>query len=60
MPPNSRQSTIEQIMGTELSQRQASNLASVMTQTLPEAGMDRMTQHQIEEVLAVSALTAHL
>ncbi|MEV6823111.1 hypothetical protein AB0M72_30625 [Nocardiopsis dassonvillei] len=34
-------------------------LAAVMTRTLPQAGMDRMTLPQVEETLACSALTAH-
>lgn len=36
------------------------DLADVMTRTLPEDGMDRMTSEQVEELLAVPALTAHL
>lgn len=36
------------------------DLADVMTRTLPEGGMDRMTSKQVEELLAVPALTAHL
>lgn len=35
-------------------------LVDIMTRTLPEGGMDRMTSRQIEELLAVPALTAHL
>lgn len=34
-------------------------LADVMTRTLPQVGMDRMTHPQVEETLACSALTAH-
>jgi hypothetical protein len=35
-------------------------LVDIMTRTLPEGGIDRMTSRQIEELLAVPALTAHL
>ncbi|MFR9723863.1 hypothetical protein ACL02R_10925 [Streptomyces sp. MS19] len=35
-------------------------LAEVMSRTLPQAGMDRMTAEKVEEVLAVTALTAHI
>jgi hypothetical protein len=35
-------------------------LVDIMTRTLPEGGMDRMTSRRIEELLAVAALTAHL
>jgi hypothetical protein len=37
-----------------------SELADVMTRTLPEDGMDRMTDEHVEEILAVPALTAHI
>lgn len=36
------------------------NLSHVLTRTLPQDGMDRMTSKQIEEVLSVPALTAHI
>ncbi|MFC5253421.1 hypothetical protein [Streptomyces nigrescens] len=39
---------------------EAHDLAQIMTRTLPEAGMDRMTSARVEEVLAVPALTAHI
>lgn len=39
---------------------QIGDLADIMSRTLPECGMDRMTGKQVEELLAVSALTAHL
>ncbi|SDH15580.1 hypothetical protein SAMN05421505_1123 [Sinosporangium album] len=35
-------------------------LADVMTRTLASAGMDRMTDQRIEELMAVPALCAHL
>lgn len=35
-------------------------LAAVMTRTLPEAGVDRMTDPRMEETLAAPALCAHL
>ncbi len=35
-------------------------LVDIVTRTLPEGGMDRMTSKQVEELLAVPALTAHL
>lgn len=35
-------------------------LRDIMTRTLPEGGMDRMTSKRVEELLAVPALTAHL
>ncbi|GAA4912100.1 hypothetical protein [Streptomonospora salina] len=38
----------------------ASDLTAVMTRTLPQGGIDRMTDERIEEILAVPALTAHL
>lgn len=34
-------------------------LVDVITRTLPQVGMDRMTQPQVEETLSCSALTAH-
>lgn len=37
-----------------------SHLTEVMTRTLPQGGIDRMTEERIEEILAVPALTAHL
>jgi hypothetical protein len=37
-----------------------SELASVMTHTLSDGGMDRMTDRRVEELLAVPALTAHI
>ncbi|MDT0304327.1 hypothetical protein [Streptomonospora wellingtoniae] len=37
-----------------------SQLTEVMTRTLPQGGIDRMTDERIEEILAVPALTAHL
>ncbi|MFB8084849.1 hypothetical protein [Streptomyces sp. NPDC055992] len=36
------------------------SLAEVMSRTLPQAGLDRMTSEKVEEVLAVTALTAHI
>lgn len=36
-----------------------SDLRRIMTLTLPQVGMDRMTLPQVEETLACSALTAH-
>lgn len=36
-----------------------SDISRVMTLTLPQVGMDRMTLPQVEETLACSALTAH-
>lgn len=36
------------------------DLARIMSRTLPEVGMDRMTSQRVEEVLAVPALTAHI
>lgn len=36
-----------------------SDLSRIMTLTLPQVGMDRMTLPQVEETLACSALTAH-
>ncbi|QBI53984.1 hypothetical protein [Streptomonospora litoralis] len=38
----------------------ATELAGIITRTLPEGGIDRMTDERIEEILAVPALTAHL
>ncbi|GHC83867.1 hypothetical protein GCM10007079_25340 [Nocardiopsis terrae] len=35
------------------------DLSRIMTLTLPELGMDRMTVPQVEETLSCSALTAH-
>jgi len=35
------------------------DLSRIMTLTLPEVGMDRMTVPQVEETLSCSALTAH-
>lgn len=35
-------------------------LADIITRTLPEGGMDRMTDKRVEELLAAPALTAHL
>ncbi|MFC8532750.1 hypothetical protein ACFUJY_02135 [Streptomyces sp. NPDC057249] len=35
-------------------------LTEVMARTLPQAGLDRMTSEQVEEVMAVTALTAHI
>ncbi|MFB8763931.1 hypothetical protein ACIQFP_16600 [Nocardiopsis alba] len=34
-------------------------LSRIMTLTLPQIGMDRMTVPRVEETLACSALTAH-
>ncbi|WP_197285688.1 hypothetical protein [Nocardiopsis sp. NRRL B-16309] len=34
-------------------------LTAIMTRTLPQLGMDRMTAPQVEETLSCSALTAH-
>lgn len=36
------------------------DLADIMTRTLPDGGLDRMTSERVEELLAVPALTAHL
>ncbi|MEJ4404090.1 hypothetical protein [Streptomyces chumphonensis] len=36
------------------------DLAELISRTLPESGMDRMTRQRVEEVLAVPALTAHI
>lgn len=36
------------------------DLTQIMVRTLPEAGMDRMTDQRVEEVLSVPALTAHI
>ena len=36
-----------------------SDLSRIMTLTLPQVGMDRMTAPRVEETLACSALTAH-
>ncbi|MGC4947436.1 hypothetical protein ACLQ2N_14735 [Streptomyces sp. DT224] len=36
------------------------SLAEVLARTLPQAGLDRMTSEKVEEVLAVTALTAHI
>lgn len=36
-----------------------SDLGRIMTLTLPQVGMDRMTPPRVEETLACSALTAH-
>lgn len=44
---------------TEPTTSDLSELAAVMTRTLPQAGMDRMTLPQVEETLSCSALTAH-
>lgn len=35
-------------------------LSEIMSRTLPDIGMDRMTTEKIEELLAVPALTAHI
>lgn len=35
------------------------DLSRIMTLTLPQVGMDRMTAPRVEETLACSALTAH-
>jgi len=35
-------------------------LAEIVTRTLPESGIDRMTDQGIEEVIAIPALTAHI
>jgi hypothetical protein len=35
-------------------------LSAVLTTTLPEHGLDRMTPRKIESVLCTSALTAHI
>lgn len=35
-------------------------LVQVLSRTLPEAGMDRMTSQRIEKILAIPALTAHI
>jgi hypothetical protein len=35
------------------------DLSRIMTLTLPQVGMDRMTLPRVEETLACSALTAH-
>ena len=51
--------TVEATQGG-VTQVTAGELAEVMSRTLPEAGMDRMTDRRIEEALAVPALTAHL
>lgn len=49
-------------MNTETTDSTTSDLtelADVMTRTLPQVGMDRMTQPEVEETLACSAITAH-
>ncbi|MFD6096628.1 hypothetical protein ACOQFV_02370 [Nocardiopsis changdeensis] len=35
------------------------DLGRIMTLTLPQVGMDRMTMPRVEETLSCSALTAH-
>ncbi len=45
---------------TPLKRLEVRDLANIMTRTLPEDGMDRMTSQHVEEILAVPALTAHL
>lgn len=35
-------------------------LVAVLTGTLPERGMDRMTSERIEEFMSITALTAHI
>jgi hypothetical protein len=56
----SPQSATVEVMKINPVHSKVHDLAQVMTRTLPEAGMDRMTSERIEEVLAVPALTAHL
>lgn len=45
--------------GSATSTFDLTELAAVMTRTLPQIGMDRMTVPQVEETLACSAITAH-
>jgi hypothetical protein len=45
---------------TSDSEHTVHDLAQIMVRTLPEAGMDRMTDQRVEEVLSVPALTAHI
>ncbi|MBV9025445.1 MAG: hypothetical protein JO362_17015 [Streptomycetaceae bacterium] len=35
-------------------------LRDIVARTLPESGIDRMTDQRIEEVIAIPALTAHI
>lgn len=45
---------------TNDSEHAVHDLTQIMVRTLPEAGMDRMTDQRVEEVLSVPALTAHI
>lgn len=54
---SSQQATAE---ATGAQALEVQTLSEVMSRTLPDVGMDRMTAEQIEEVLAVPALTAHI
>jgi hypothetical protein len=54
------QSTTAEPVKVESRYTEVRDLAQIMSRTLPEAGMDRMTSQRIEEVLAVPALTAHI
>ncbi|MFB7630431.1 hypothetical protein ACFC0M_05705 [Streptomyces sp. NPDC056149] len=54
------QSTTIETVKVQADRTEVHDLAQIMTRTLPEAGMDRMTSARVEEVLAVPALTAHI
>jgi hypothetical protein len=54
------QTTAAEAVKIESEHADVHDLAQIMSRTLPEAGMDRMTSQRVEEVLAVPALTAHI
>lgn len=54
------QSAIAETVKVESEHPDVYDLARIMSRTLPEVGMDRMTSQRVEEVLAVPALTAHI
>lgn len=54
------QPTTMEVVKNESIRLEIHGLVQVLSRTLPEAGMDRMTSQRIEKILAIPALTAHI